>query len=124
MLLHQGQVPPPLQHSGNGVDLEHRDARLAIGTLGDGRVLVALTRFDGLGSSLGRIPLGLTTPEMAAVMGALGCRDALMLDGGISGQLAVREPGGSMRSWPGIRSVPLGLVARVTRAKTAAFMYH
>jgi hypothetical protein len=30
------------------VDLEHRDARLAVGELRDGRVLVALTRFDGL----------------------------------------------------------------------------
>jgi uncharacterized protein YigE (DUF2233 family) len=124
MLLQQGQVPPPLQHSGKGVDLEHRDARLAIGTLEDGRVLIALTRFDALGPSLGRIPLGLTTPEMAAVMGALGCRDALMLDGGISGQLAVRDAGGSLRKWPGIRSVPLGLVARSIGAKTGPFMYH
>jgi uncharacterized protein YigE (DUF2233 family) len=112
LLLHRGQVPPPLQHSGKGVDLEHRDARLAIGTLEDGRVIIALTRFDALGPSLGSIPFGLTTPEMAAVMGALGCTEALMLDGGISGQLMLRGAGDEVRAWPGIRSVPLGLMAR------------
>jgi hypothetical protein len=73
---------------------------------------VALTRFDALGESLGRVPFGLTTPEMAAVMGGLGCRHALLLDGGISGQLMVRRADGSVRSWPGTRSVPLGLVGR------------
>jgi hypothetical protein len=44
------------------------------------------------------------------VMGGLGCRQSLMLDGGISGQLRIREAGGSPRTWPGTRSVPLGLV--------------
>jgi uncharacterized protein YigE (DUF2233 family) len=112
MLLQDGAVPAPLREAGNGVDLAHRDARLALGTLADGRVVVALTRFDALGESLGRVPFGLTTPEMAAVMGALGCRQALLLDGGISGQLMVREANGSARSWPGTRSVPLGLVGR------------
>ena len=54
-------------------------------------MIVALTRFDALGGALGRVPFGLTSPEMAAVMGALGCRQALLLDGGISGQLLVRR---------------------------------
>jgi uncharacterized protein YigE (DUF2233 family) len=112
MLLQNGEPPPPLRHPGNYIDLEHRDARLALGTLADGRVVIALTRFDALGPSFGGIPLGLTTPEMAAVMGALGCRNALMLDGGISGQLLLRDAVGHSRSWPGIRSVPLGLVAK------------
>ena len=53
--------------------------------------------------------------HLAAVMGALGCRQALLLDGGISGQLLVREATGSVRTWPGTRSVPLGLVGRVRR---------
>jgi uncharacterized protein YigE (DUF2233 family) len=110
MLLQNGVVPAALRKPGSGVDLAHRDARLAIGTLADGHVIIALTRFDALGEALGRVPLGLTTPEMAAVMGALGCRHALLLDGGISGQLMVREAEGSVRSWPGTRSVPLGLV--------------
>jgi uncharacterized protein YigE (DUF2233 family) len=112
MLLDQGRVPGPLIQAGLGVDLGHRDSRLALGTLPDGRVIIALTRFDALGQKLGRIPFGLTTPEMAAVMGALGCRQALLLDGGISGQLLVRDSAGAARVWPGIRSVPLGLVGR------------
>jgi len=81
MLLLDGVVPAPLRHPGSGVDLTHRDARLALGTLVDGRVVVALTRFAALGPPLGRIPFGLTTPEMAAVMGGLGARDAILLDG-------------------------------------------
>jgi uncharacterized protein YigE (DUF2233 family) len=115
MLLQDGAVPLPLRVAGRGVDLDHRDARLALGTLADGRVVVALTRFDWLGKSLDRLPFGLTTPEMAAVMGALGCRDALLLDGGISGQLLVKGPGGSVGRWPGVRSVPLGLIGRPRR---------
>jgi uncharacterized protein YigE (DUF2233 family) len=110
MLLMGGAVAGPLRESGKGVDLAHRDARLALGTLADGRLIIALTRFDALGTFLGRVPFGLTSPEMAAVMGALGCRQALLLDGGISGQLLVREANGSVRRWEGTRSVPLGLV--------------
>jgi hypothetical protein len=116
MLLMDGVVPEPLRSQGRGVDLTHRDARLALGTLVDGRVIIALTRFDALGPSLGRVPFGLTTPEMAAVMGGLGVRHALLLDGGISGQLMLRTSDGSTRTWPGTRAVPLGLTAHPKRA--------
>jgi uncharacterized protein YigE (DUF2233 family) len=112
MLLHEGAVPAPLLESGHGVDLRHRDARLALGTLPDGRLIIALTRFDALGGVLSRVPFGLTSPEMAAVMGALGCREALLLDGGISGQLLLRDADSAARVWSGIRRVPLGLVGR------------
>jgi hypothetical protein len=112
MLLRDGVVPAPLRQAGKGVTITHRDARLALGTLADGHVIIALTRFDALGPSLGQVPFGLTSAEMAAVMGGLGCRQALALDGGISGQLRVRDADGSARSWPGTRSVPLGLVGR------------
>ena len=112
MLLHDGAVPLPLRESGRDVDLGHRDARLALGTLPDGRLVIALTRFDALGGVLDRVPFGLTSPEMAAVMGALGCREALLLDGGISGQLLLRDADGGTRVWPGVRRVPLGLVGR------------
>ena len=115
MLLVDGAVPAALTEAGRGVNVGHRDSRLALGTLADGRVVVALTRFDALGETLGRLPFGLTSAEMAAVMGALGCRQALLLDGGISGQLLVREAAGSVRTWPGTRSVPLGLVGRPRR---------
>jgi exopolysaccharide biosynthesis protein len=110
-LLRAGEVPPELRGDAEGIDLEHRDARAAIGVAADGKVIVALTRFDALGGSLGFIPFGLTTPEMAAVMGALGARDAVMLDGGISGQMMLREQTGKLRSWRGSRAVPLALVA-------------
>jgi uncharacterized protein YigE (DUF2233 family) len=112
MLLLDGEPPAALLRSGLGVATTHRDARLALGTDADGRVVVALTRFDALGPTLGRIPFGFTSAEMATVMRALGCRQAILLDGGISGQLMVREAGGAARTWPGIRSVPLGLVGR------------
>ena len=108
-----GDVPLALRPESHieGVSLDHGDSRLAIGALRDGRVLVALTRFDGLDGVLDAIPLGLTTPQTAALMGALGCSRAVMLDGGISSQLLVRDSAGAVRRWPGIRRVPLGLVA-------------
>ena len=113
MLLQDGTMPAALRVAGLGVSVGHRDSRLAIGTQPDGRVIVALTRFDALGPTLGRVPFGLTSAEMAEVMGGLGCRQALLLDGGISGQLMVRDPEGVPRRWAGTRSVPLGLIGRV-----------
>lgn len=106
-----GVVPVQLRAAGTGVDREHRDARLAIATLRDGRVLVALTRFDGLGDALGVVPLGPTLPEMTAVLGALGARDAVFLDGGLSAQMAVRHAGGRVEAWAGMRGVPLSFAA-------------
>lgn len=108
LLLGEGEVPRQLRAPGRGVDLEHRDSRLAVGELSDGRLLVVLTRFEGLGGALSELPFGPTTAEMAAVMGGLGARRAVMLDGGISGQLRLRE-GGSVHSWRGMRRVPLAL---------------
>lgn len=94
-----------------GVGVAHRDARLALGVLPDGQVLIALTRFAGLGGVLDRLPFGLTTPETAALMGALGCVSAELLDGGVSGQLLVRDAAGEAHEWAGMRRVPLGIVA-------------
>jgi exopolysaccharide biosynthesis protein len=108
-LLADGVVPLALREEGRGVDLTHRDARLALGQDADGNILVALTRFNGAGGALGVVPFGLTVPEMAAVMQALGTRNAVLLDGGISGQLLIRE-GKQLRRWRGLRAVPLGLV--------------
>lgn len=106
-----GEVPGPLRATGLGVDLGHRDIRLAVGELRDGRFLVALTRFDAGGEALGALPFGPTLPEMAALLGALGCRRAVALDGGISAQLAVRDAEGAWHTWRGWRPVPLALVA-------------
>lgn len=110
-LLVGGEVPLALRGGGLGVDVEHRDARLAIGQDRAGSLVVALTRFDAAGDALDFVPFGLTTPEMAAVMGALGAVNAVMLDGGISSQMLVRDPSG-VRRWEGLRKVPLGLVGR------------
>ena len=109
-LLRGGEVSTPLRSRDLGVDVEHRDARLAIGRTADGHLLFALTRFDALGAGLDFVPFGLTAPEMAAVMGALGARDAVLLDGGISAQMSLRHANGAVRRWTGLRSVPLGLV--------------
>jgi hypothetical protein len=114
LLAADGTVPDALRRDGRGIDLAHRDARLAIGQDRDGRLLIALTRFDGANGVLDFVPFGLTTPEMAAVMGALGARDAVMLDGGISSQMVIRDPE-ETRRWPGLRRVPLALVVRPAR---------
>jgi exopolysaccharide biosynthesis protein len=106
-------VPGALRTAGSGVNLTHRDARLALGETRDGRLLIAMTRFDAIGEVAASVPIGPTTPEMAAIMGALGAADAVMLDGGISAQLLLRDP---VRKdplrWPGLRKVPLALIAR------------
>jgi len=104
-------VLPPLRAGGLGVDVAHRDARAGICLTRDGQLLIALTRFDGAGRSLHFIPFGLTVPEMTAVLGALGCRDAMLLDGGISARLRVRDTGGIAHDWEGLRPVPLALIA-------------
>ena len=118
-------MPPALRPgSAAAIDLAHRDARLAACELRDGRLLVALTRFDAVGAdddagavrrlvddAVARLPVGLTVPEAAALAGALGCRRALLLDGGLSAQLLVRDAAGRVRRWDGLRGVPLGLVA-------------
>jgi exopolysaccharide biosynthesis protein len=105
-----GVVPAALRFDGLGVDRAHRDARLALGLMRDGTILIAMTRFEGLGGVLENIPLGLTTPEMAAVMGALGAERAVLLDGGISSQMLIRAPGETL-FWTGWRRVALGLIA-------------
>jgi hypothetical protein len=107
-----GDVPSALRDTKSGVDLTHRDARLAIGLLRDGSVLVVMTRFDVFGKTMGAVPFGLTTPEMAALMGALGCQRAVMLDGGISAQMQLQTATGAIERWPGWRRVPMGLIAR------------
>ncbi len=43
-------------------------------------------------------------------MGALGCRAAVLLDGGVSAQLLVRACDGARREWKGMRIVPTGIL--------------
>jgi hypothetical protein len=109
VLVRGGAVPPALARPSSDIDLTHRDARLAVGLLEDGSLLVALTRFDGFGAALGSVPVGLTVPEMSGLMAALGAREAVALDGGISAQLMVEAASGERKVWKGLRRVPLGL---------------
>jgi exopolysaccharide biosynthesis protein len=109
-LLVDGKLPPELLAPGRGVNLEHRDSRLAICTRRDGGMVVVLTRFTALGDAGSTLPWGPTVPEMAAHMRSLGCRRAMLLDGGISSQLAVRNEDGKLLRWGNWRAVPLGLV--------------
>jgi hypothetical protein len=109
LLVDDGRIPDRFRNPERLLDLGHRDTRLALCALGDGRLLVALTRFENLGRVFGSLPIGLTLNEMAAVMGALGCRRAVSLDGGLSAQLLVRPEQGPARAWDGWREVPLGI---------------
>ena len=111
LLAGDGEVPAALRQEGAGLDLRHRDARLALGMLRDGRLIIVMTRFEGLGGVLESLPFGLTTQESAALLGALGARQAVLLDGGTSSQLLVRIKGRT-HQWTGLRYVPMGLVGR------------
>lgn len=115
VLLRSSDTPFALQQAERGVDVAHRDARLALGRLVSGQLIVVMSRFDGLGPSFGSVPFGLTVPEMSAVMGALGALDAVLLDGGISAQLFAGQ-GASRITESGWRDVPLAFIARSRRA--------
>lgn len=112
-LLAHGAVPRALCRDG-AIDRSHRDIRLAVGVRTDGNVIVALSRYAPAAAIAGateRLPLGPTTLEMAEIMRRLGVTDAVMLDGGLSAQLRVRN-GTVDRQWPGLRTVPLAVVGR------------
>lgn len=109
LLLRHDTIPATLSPTASGIRAAHRDARLAVGTTRDGRLRFVLTRFDALGETFGRIPVGLTLPELAALMGMLGCETAVALDGGSSAQLAFRDSAGTVHAWPGLRAVPMML---------------
>jgi len=113
LLVGNAQIPAQLTTEGQGVAVHHRDARLALGQLADGSLLVLLTRFDGVGEVGGAIPLGLTLAETAELLRSLGVVRAVALDGGISAQLMVRDEDGSARAWHAWRKVPLGVLVAV-----------
>jgi len=110
LLVGDGAVPGELRDG--TINLTHRDARLALGLDRQGRLLIAMTRLDVALPGADRLPLGLTVPEMAAVMGGLGAQHAMLLDGGISAQLSIADSAGHARAWHGLRKVPLALVGR------------
>ncbi|HYW32133.1 MAG TPA: phosphodiester glycosidase family protein [Gemmatimonas sp.] len=111
MLLLQGRPAPLLCNPNAKLDRTHRDIRFAIGVRADGHVLLALTRYEGVGQLSARLPVGPTTHETAELMRRLGAREALMLDGGLSAQLLVRD-GSATHRWEGMRRVPLAIVGK------------
>lgn len=111
LLLERGRPSRLLCDATTAFDRDHRDIRLALGVRADGHVLIALSRYDGAGRFAERLPIGPTTLEMSEVLRRLGAVDALMLDGGLSAQLLIRDGAGTHR-WDGLRSVPLALIGR------------
>jgi Phosphodiester glycosidase len=110
LLFYDRRIPPVLRDA-SLMNLGHRDARLVMAEGDDGTLLFVLTRYAGLGRVAERVPIGLTTPEAIALVAALGARHAVMLDGGVSAQLLLRDARGEATRWPGLRKVPLALVA-------------
>ncbi|HUP89882.1 MAG TPA: phosphodiester glycosidase family protein [Longimicrobiales bacterium] len=111
LLIREGRIAQLLLTS-DDVDRGHRDSRLILGEAGDGSLLVALSRYDGLGGVAERVPIGLTVMESTRIMQRLGARYAVMLDGGLSAQLLLRDSAGIAQKWRGLREVPLALVFR------------
>ena len=110
LLLYNDSVPP-LALRNDLVDQSHRDIRLILAQTAVGELLVILTRYDGFGPAGSRIPIGLTVPESIQLARSLGARNAIMLDGGVSAQMLVRDNAGRTRVWKGFRDVPLALIA-------------
>jgi len=109
-LLVDGELPFELREHGRGVDLDHHDSRLAICSSRDGYVMIVLTRVATPGGVGETLPWGPTIPEMARYVKSLGCHRAMLLDGGLSSQLAIRESEGKLQRWTNWRLVPMGLV--------------
>jgi len=126
LLVGDGTVPWELRAAGRGVNLSHRDSRLGICTATDASVIVVLTRYTGLGGGAPTLPWGPTVGEMVSLMRSLGCRRAMLLDGGLSSQLALRSYDGTLAQWTNWRSVPLGMIVTPradsrTSTETTAF---
>lgn len=97
--------------SGRRLSRTHRDRRLTLCLMPDGLVRLVLSNYEVFGATAGPIPFGLTLPEQVTVAAALGCRDAVALDGGLSAQLVVRS-GPRLVAMRGWRRVPVMLLAR------------
>jgi hypothetical protein len=110
LLVFDRRVPPALRDPGI-TSMSHRDARLVMAESDDGSLLFILTRYAALGTIAERVPIGLTTPETLVLVAGLGVRHAVMLDGGASAQLSVRDSTGTESRWSGLRKVPLALIA-------------
>jgi exopolysaccharide biosynthesis protein len=109
-LLIDGRIPLEIRQRGRGVDIDHHDSRVAICTTHDGDAMIILTRLAVPGRVGETLPWGPTVPEMARYVRLLGCVRAMLLDGGLSSQMALRMKGGQVRRWTNWRRVPMGIV--------------
>jgi exopolysaccharide biosynthesis protein len=109
-LLIDGRIPLEIRQRGRGVDIDHHDSRVAICTTHDGDAMIVLTRLAVPGRVGETLPWGPTVPEMARYVRLLGCVRAMLLDGGLSSQMALRMKGGQVRRWTNWRRVPMGIV--------------
>ena len=87
--------------------------RIDVNTSSD--CVIVLTRLDVPGAVGSTLPWGPTVTEMAEYMLSLGCIRSMLLDGGISSQLAVRGNDGTLRRWPNWRRVPLAMIIEPRR---------
>lgn len=101
LLLRGGQIVLSSEGFPSGF-IERPAARSALARTREG-VLLLLIASQGGGSA------GMSLPELAEVLKALGAVDALALDGGTSSALAFRR-GGKIQTLGGGRPIPVGLV--------------
>ncbi len=117
LLSENGKVDAHICGQRAQLDALSRDRRLAIGTRADGSLLFVLAHFDGVGSASGTAPLGVSLPELASIMRALGAQQAALLATGPSAQLMVRESSdGVARRWAGDVGSAHGLLIEDRRA--------
>lgn len=94
VLLIEGRMPDNLRRAGSAASVARRSAAALTR---EGNILLLSTDVE-----LG----GLTLKQLATVLGGLGARDALALDGGASAQLYVRGAGVVAQGWD---KVPVGI---------------
>ena len=105
VLLVDGRLSDDLRRSGRTAAVARRSAAALTH---DGNILLLSTDVE-----LG----GLTLKQLAMVLGGLGARHALALDGGASAQLYVRDIGVAARGWDKV-PVGVGLFAKPAPAPT------
>jgi exopolysaccharide biosynthesis protein len=99
-----GHVFPYIRYGGRGFDVKAVDRRSAICITSDQQILLLATD---------TVVNGLSFSELATVLGGLGCRDAMGLDGGSSTGLYL-DVGSYQRRITNLKGIPvvLGLQPR------------
>jgi exopolysaccharide biosynthesis protein len=103
-IMSEGHTFPYMRYGGRGFDVQAVDRRTAICLTWDDQLLVLTTD---------TVTNGLSFMELATLLGGLGCRDAMGLDGGTSTGLYLSVEG-TERRIRNLKPVPvvLGIVPR------------